>query len=294
MAATETTSPHTPEERSQKRFRWFPLLWCAALILAAYAPVLERLVRQWNDDPDLGHGFFVPLVAAYIIFRQRHELALLPPGGNWWGAALLVWGGLQLMVATYGAELFLARTAFLVTLAGSVLLIRGWPTVRAIAFPLVLLAFMIPLPTVVMNQVTFPLQLIASRAAELALTLIGIPVLREGNILELPSQRLSVVEACSGIRSLLSLSFLALVYAYFFDRKPWMRWVLLAAAVPVAIVANAFRVTMTGILSEYNRSLADGFFHLAEGWVIFMVSLAMLMLVHQFVHRAWRAARRGQ
>jgi exosortase len=294
MAATETTSPQTPGEHSQKRFRWFLLPWCAVLILAAYAPVLERLVRQWNDDPDLGHGFFVPLVAAYIIFQQRRELAQLPSGGNWWGVALLAWGGLQLMVATYGAELFLARTAFLITVIGSVLLLRGWPTLKAIRFPLVLLLFMIPIPTVVMNQITFPLQLLASRAAELVLTLIGIPVLREGNILELPSQRLSVAEACSGIRSLLSLSFLALVYAYFFDRKPWMRWVLLAAAVPVAIVANAFRVTMTGILSEYNRSLADGFFHLAEGWVIFMVSLVMLMLVHQFVRRAYQAARPGE
>jgi exosortase len=256
--------------------------------------VLERLVRQWNDDPDLGHGFFVPFVAAYIVGRQRHELARLPSDGNWWGAAILAWGGLQLMVATYGAELFLARTAFVVTVVGSVLLLRGWLTLKAIAFPVVLLLFMIPIPTVVMNQVTFPLQILASRTAEMVLTLLGIPVLREGNILELPSQRLSVVEACSGIRSLLSLSFLALVYAYFFDRRPWMRWVLLAAAIPVAIIANAFRVTLTGILSEYNRSLADGFFHLAEGWMIFMISLVMLMLVHQFVRRAYEAARDRQ
>lgn len=270
---------------------WVEFFVFAALILVAYAQVLRLLVWQWGNDPDLGHGFFVPLVCAYIIYQKRHELALLPVRRNWWGMALVAWGGLQLMVATYGTELFLARTAFLITVAGAVLFLRGWPFFKAVGFPLILALFMIPIPMVVMNQVTFPLQLLASRAAELTLSLIGIPVLREGNILELPSQRLSVVEACSGIRSLLSLSFLALVYAYFFDRKVWMRWLLLVTAIPVAIVANAFRVTMTGIIGEYNRELAEGFFHMVEGWAVFMFSLVLLMLAHQFFHRAWSAAR---
>ncbi len=291
MAAPRITIENPPEKQSGRWTGWFLILGCAALVLVAYASVLGRLVWQWNNDPDLGHGFFVPLVSAFIVFQKRRELAQLPLRGNWWGAAVVVWGGLQFMVATYGAEMFLARTAFLVTLAGSILLVGGGPLLKAIRFPLILLLFMIPLPVVIMNQITFPLQLLASRVAEAALTLIGIPVLREGNILELPSQRLSVVEACSGIRSLLSLSFLALVYAYFFDRRPWMRVVLLAAAIPVAILANAFRVTVTGILSEYNRDLGEGFFHMAEGWVVFMFALGMLMLVHQFLCRALAAAR---
>jgi exosortase len=150
---------------------------------------------------------------------------------------------------------------------------------------------MVPIPAIIFNQITFPLQLLASRIAELALTLIGVPVFRDGNILELPSQRLSVVEACSGIRSLLSLSFLALVYAYFFDKKVWMRAILLVAAVPVAIATNAFRVTLTGVVSEYKPEWAEGFFHAAEGWVIFMTALLMLMGVHAFINKAYRAAR---
>jgi len=144
---------------------------------------------------------------------------------------------------------------------------------------------------VVYNQITFPLQLFASVVAERSLEILNIPVLREGNILELASQRLSVAEACSGIRSLLSLSFLSVVYAYFFDRKVWMRWVLLIATIPIAIVANSARVTLTGVLSEIDPALAEGFFHEAEGWVIFLVALGMMVIAHlliNWVYGRWR------
>jgi len=173
---------------------------------------------------------------------------------------------------------------------GIVLTLAGAKIVRKLAFPLFLLLFMIPIPGVVFNQITFPLQLLASRLAELVLNFVGVPVFREGNILELPSRRLSVVEACSGIRSLLSLSFLSLVYAHFFDRAFWMRWVLLPASVPIAIAANASRVTLTGLIGEYNRSWAEGVFHAAEGWAIFMLSLILLILTHRFIRRAMEAA----
>jgi exosortase len=132
------------------------------------------------------------------------------------------------------------------------------------------------------------MQLFASRVADEVLTLLGIPVLRDGNILELASQRLNVVEACSGIRSLLSLSFLSLVYAYFFDNKVWMRFVLLVATLPIAIIANAGRVTLTGLVSEYDAELAGGVFHYASGWVIFMVALVFLVLFHQLLNLAYR------
>jgi exosortase len=124
--------------------------------------------------------------------------------------------------------------------------------------------------------------------AEFNLGMVGIPVLRDGNILELASQKLSVVEACSGIRSLLSLSFLSLVYAYFFDSRVWMRWVLLAATIPVAIIANAGRVTITGILSEVNPELARGFFHSLEGWIIFLIALVLLGGLHLLICRFTR------
>src|SRR5947207_15742369 len=178
------------------------------------------------------------------------------------------------------AELFLQRTAVLITLVGILLVLGGVGLLRELVFPLALLPFMIPIPTVVYNQITFPLQLFASQVAEFVLGVFGIPVLRDGNVLELASQKLSVAEACSGIRSLLSLTFLSLVFSYFFDKKVWMRWVLLAGTVPIAILANSGRVTITGMLSEVNPELAHGFFHSLEGWIIFMIALVMLVRLH--------------
>ena len=260
---------------------WPAVAWFGILLIAVYFPILSKLVIQWSTDDDVSHGFFVPLVAGYIAWQRREKLLSLEWKPAWWGVALLVWAGLQAYVGMLGAELFLQRTAFLLSLVAMLLILGGTALVRALAFPLLLLPFMIPLPTVVYNQITFPLQLFASAVAEKSLDVLNIPVLRDGNILELASQKLSVAEACSGIRSLLSLSFLSLVYAYFFDRKVWMRWVLLIATIPIAIIANSARVTLTGVFSEINPALAEGFFHEAEGWVIFVVALVMLVVVHQ-------------
>jgi len=270
---------------------WPAFAWFGVLLIAVYYPILRPLVSQWSNDDDVSHGFFVPLVAGYIVWQRREKLLSLNWKPAWWGLALLVWAGLQAYLGMLGAELFLQRTAFLESLVAMLLILGGTAVVRELAFPLLLLPFMIPLPTVVYNQITFPLQLFASAVAERSLEILNIPVLRDGNILELPSQKLSVAEACSGIRSLLSLSFLSLVYAYFFDRKVWMRWVLLFATIPIAIIANSARVTLTGVFSEIDPSLAEGFFHEAEGWVIFVVAMVILVVVHQllnFLYRRWR------
>lgn len=274
-----------------KRLPWAALVWFGLLLVLCYAPVLWRLVQQWDSDPDMGHGFFVPLVAGFIIWQRRSELRVLPTSPNWWGLVIVLYGALQLCIATLGAELFLARTAFVISVIGIVLLLGGTAWVRALAFPLFLLFFMIPIPTVVYNSITFPLQLLASRVSTQALDLMQIPVLREGNVLELAEQKLSVVEACSGIRSLLSLSFLSLVYGYFCESKVWMRVVLFFSTIPIAIVANASRVTLTGVLTEYKPELAEGFFHTASGWVIFMVALAILVVLHQILNKAYKLLR---
>ncbi len=271
---------------------WAAIAWFGVLLIGAYFPILSRLVAQWTSDDDVSHGFFVPLVAGYIAWSRRERLLSIEWKPAWWGVGVLVWAAIQAYLGMLGAELFLQRTAFLFSVVGVLLLLGGTALVRELAFPLLLLPFMVPLPTVVYNQITFPLQLFASGVAEKSLEILNIPVLRDGNILELPSQKLSVAEACSGIRSLLSLSFLSLVYAYFFDRKVWMRWVLLIATIPIAIVANSARVTLTGVFSEIDPSLAEGFFHEAEGWVIFVVALVILILVHQLLNWVYRRARR--
>jgi exosortase len=252
---------------------------------ACYAPVIYRLVNQWYDDPDMGHGFFVPLIAGYIAWQNRDRIAGVAPKPNWWGIAVMVWAAFQLYIATLGAELFMARTSLVISIIGAVLLLGGTQYVKVFAFPLFLLFFMVPIPAVVYNSLTFPLQLRASELAEWGIGILGIPVIREGNILTLPSQSLNVVEACSGIRSLLTLTFLSLVYGYFAEKRTWIRVVLFVSTIPIAILANAGRVTMTGVVSEIRADLAEGLFHEAEGWVIFMIAFVILVAVHQVILR---------
>ena len=268
---------------------WVAIGWFAVLVTLCYVPVLRHLFDQWISDDDMGHGLFVPVVAGYVIWQRRHQILTTELHPNYWGVLLVGWGAVQLMLGTLGAELFLQRTALLFTLVGLLLVTGGGRLVRILTFPLVLLIFMIPIPAIIFTRITFPLQLFASSVAEWALNLISIPVLREGNVLELPNgQKLSVVEACSGIRSLLSLTFLSLVYSYFFDSKPWMRVALLATSIPIAIAANAGRVTITGILSEIRPELAQGFFHSVEGWLIFAVAFVLLIMAHNLINLVYR------
>ena len=294
-----TYAESLPEEQSAAPVKaaalpWTPIVWFGALLLICYLPILTLLVKQWSNDEDMGHGFFVPFVAGYIVWKRRALLASLKPVPNYWGLALAILGALLMMVGTLGAQIFIARVAFLVSLVGAVLFLGGIPLFRALAFPLFLLLFMIPIPAIIYARITLPLQLFASSVAENILGLIGIPVLRDGNVLELASQRLSVVEACSGIRSLLSLSFLSLVYGYLFDKKAWMRWALLAGTIPIAIAANASRVTLTGLISEYRVDMAQGFFHTVEGFVLFIVSLMLLVGLHQLINRIYYMRRPRQ
>ena len=279
----------------KNRLPWAGIAWFGLILVACYMPVLQRLIHQWNYDPDMGHGFFVPVIAAFIVWQRRNELAVVKPQPNLWGLLVIAWGAIQLLIATLGAELFTARMSFVITIIGIVWTLGGTVMLKKLAFPLFLLFFMLPIPSVIYSAATFKLQILASQLADTALTVLSIPVLREGNVLELPNQKLSVVEACSGIRSLLSLTFLSLVYGYFFERKTWIRAVLFISTIPIAIVANASRVTMTGIMTQVKADLAEGFFHQAEGWVIFMVALAILIVWHQVLLRGskFAAARRN-
>ena len=277
-----STEARSPEPRG--RIDWAPLIWFPALLLVSYVAVLYSLGVQWTQDDDVSHGPFVPVVAAFIAWQRRKELIDTPKHPNYWGLAIVGWAVFQMLIGTLGAELFLQRTSLIIAITGIVLLLGGWRILKLAGFPIFLLVFMVPLPKVIYGQITLPLQLFASYCAEQVLTLLNIAVLREGNILELANKKLNVVEACSGIRSLMALSFLGLVYGFFFDVKPWMKWALLVATIPIAITANASRVAMTGILTEFNPELADGFFHTAEGWVIFVVAGIMLFITHKLIN----------
>src|SRR5580658_8732515 len=275
---------------------WTAIIWFTALLIVGSFSALRHLVETWATNEDVGHGFFVPVVAAWIAWQRRDQILALRLKPAWWGLGVMAWGAAQGYIGQLGAEQFLQQSSVLILLVGLLLTMGGTALVRVLAFPLLLLPFMIPIPAVIYTSITFPLQLFASWVAEGTLDLLGYPVLRNGNILELASQKLSVAEACSGIRSLLSLSFLSLVYAYFFDNRVWMRWVLLGATLPIAIIANAGRVTITGILSEINPELAHGFFHELEGWVIFVIAGILLVCLHGAIRgalRMWGKERRS-
>ena len=289
MSAT-STNPNLPVKSGYLAL----IIGIGAVLILSYFPIIRGLVNDWMIDEDVGHGFFVPVVAVWVAWQSREQLAATQLKPHWFGLVIVIGAACQLFLAILGAEYFLGRTAFVFAIIGSVLWLGGWGILKILAFPIFLLFFMIPIPSIIYNQITLPLQFMASGFAENTLSAMGIPVLREGNILELPSQRLSVVEACSGIRSLLSLSFLSLVYGYFFERRTWVRAFLFLATVPIAIVANAGRVTITGVLSEIDPELASGVFHFAEGWVVFVAALAMLVLTHRLVAMAIGLVERRQ
>lgn len=271
----------------------FTAVALAALLGSLYTNILYRLGVQWYVDSDYSHGFLVPLLAAYFVWERRERLHALPMAPSFMGIGLLGFGLLMLLIGSAGAELFLQRTSFMVVLAGLVLLIMGLEFLRVLAFPIVFLLFMVPLPAIVMNAVAFPLQLLAAKTATFCLYNFGIPVLREGNVIMLAGTTLEVAEACSGIRSLQALLALGTVYAYFTQRATWKRWVLVLLSIPIAIAANAFRVSGTGVLVHYwGVEAAEGFYHIFSGWLIFVVAFALLLASGALLG-TWRDSRAG-
>jgi exosortase len=251
------------------------------LVAGLYGPVLIRMIVQWWQDPDYSHGFVVPLFVGYVLYQRRHQLRQVPLEPSNLGLPVMV-GAIGLLLAgSLGAELFVARFSLLFLLGGMLLFFAGWKMLRAVAFPLAFLALMIPLPAIIYNQVTFPLQLLASRLSSSGLELVGVPVLREGNVLVLPNYSLEVVEACSGIRSLMSLIALAVAYGYFVEKRQWVRISLVVLMVPIAVASNAMRVMGAGVLTYwFGPHAAEGFFHLFQGWLIFVSAVACMLLVH--------------
>ncbi len=264
------------------------------LSLVPYAAVLARLAHQWWRDPNFSHGMFVPLISAWIVWSRRKELRQIAVTPGNIGILAILWALAQLVVGVVGAEIFLARTSYVILLGGIVLFFLGWKWLKALAFPWLFLLTGIPLPAIVFNEIAFPLQLLASRFATTLLRACDVALLREGNIITLASIQLEVADACSGIRSLVTLVTLALVYGYFLEKNITRRVILALAAIPVAIVSNALRIFGTGICAQYwDPSAAQGFFHEFSGWLVFVVSLLLLLGVHGLLKLIWRVGRKS-
>lgn len=270
---------------------WTTLAWFGVLLIGLFAETVYGMVSEWFNNEEMGHGLFAPVIAGYVIWQERERILKVPLNPSWFGLVFVVLGFCSMIVGIRGADFFIARMGLIISLIGMIWTLAGTNLLKAIWFPLFVLLFMIRIPTFIYTQITFPLQLLASSVAEHLLTLIGIPVYRDGNILELPSQRLSVVEACSGIRSLMSLSLLSLAYGYAFDSKPWMRWALFALAAPIAIAVNALRVTISGIMSEIDKDFAGGVYHSAEGFVMWAMAVSLLLLTHKLINAGYARAK---
>jgi exosortase len=311
---------------------WRILAISSALVFA-YATVLAKLGHDWWTDENYSHGLLIPFIIAYILWSQRGRLARAAQGPSIiWGLAAVLLALVALWAGTAGAELYIQRTSLVLMLAGTVLYFWGFSLLRLLIVPLFLLLLAIPIPAIIFNKIAFPLQLFASRCAVWAMTLFDIPVLRQGNVIELmplgarETKKLEVVEACSGIRSLMTLVTLAVVFAYFTHPRGgnsgegdtpvstrsdirsriaarlaslkrygfWRSTIIVLSAVPIAIFTNALRVSGTGVLARYyGTQIADGFFHSFSGWVIYVVAFLMLFTVGWLLDRGRRTSTRS-
>lgn len=248
--------------------------------------VFVRLVDAWIVDGNYSHGFLIIPLALYFVWERRHRLRAAPVQSSWLGLIAIAGGILILLAGLWGSELFLSRIALLPVIAGIVLYLFGWAYLKILWFPIAFLFLMIPIPAIIFNQIAFPLQLLASKFGEWAISVFGIPVLREGNVLVLANVSLEVAEACSGIRSLVSLITLGLVYGYFMDTRLWVRTLIVIAAIPVAIVANGARVAGTGMAAHWiGPEAAEGFLHEFSGWIVFIFAFVMILFIQKLIKR---------
>jgi exosortase len=265
------------------------MLGCVAWILAAgllYGPVLLKLGRDWQTNPTYSHGFVVPLVALFLLWRQRHEWRNTPTAPSA-GGLLLLLAGLGLFVAgTLGAELFITRISLIGVLAGTIAYALGWNHLRLAAVPLAFLVFMIPLPSIVFDHAALSLQLVASRLGEQVLRTADVPVLRDGNLLTLANAQLEVNEACSGIRSMVALLMMTALTGYLFEPTAWRRILLGGAAVPLALALNGVRIAVTGLATSiYGPGAAADAVHTVSGWLVFAAALLCVWGVHLMMMR---------
>jgi exosortase len=255
-------------------------------LLLVYWSVLRGLISAWSTDDNYSHGFFIVPLALYFVWERRGKIAAVPIRPSAVGLVVVAVSLLLLIAGLLGAELFLSRVSILGAIAGTILFLYGWPMLGVLLFPLAFMLLMIPLPAIIFNKIAFPLQLLASHVGESTISAMNIPILREGNVLILANATLEVAEACSGIRSLVSLFTLGIVFGYFVDRRPWVRAIIALSAIPVAILANGLRVASAGVAAHnFGAAGVEGLFHEFSGWVVFVLAFLMMFAVQRLLHR---------
>ena len=291
------SAPARGFDPAKRRFAVGATLLTLVLAVGIFGPILREMVNHWRIVADYSHGFLVAPLALYFAWDRREDLKRAPIEPSWLGLVPLALGALALAVGRLGVEFMAMRTAFVLTLNGLVLLLLGRRIYRILFFPLVVLFLMVPLPQSLANQITFPLQLIATDLAMQPLYWLHIPAFREGNIIHMAGHELLVAQACSGLRSVMALGTLGIVFAYFFRKRFWERVILVLSTIPIAILVNAFRVALTGGLTHYgDPEWAEGWIHTTEGFFTFGLAFALLLveawLLKLFFSRRYRKRKR--
>lgn len=259
----------------------FPqLLILIGMFAILYHDILTDLIKDWSENDNYSHGFLIPIISGYMIWQKKQILAKVDKKNNAWGLLVISFAISLYIVGNIGAELFFMRFSIVVLIAGLVLYMLGKDILLITLVPILYLIFMIPIPAIIWNKIAFPLQLFAAKLSASAVYTIGIPVLREGNVLHLANTSLEVVDACSGLRSLTSLLALAGAFAYIGNLKVINKWILFLSAVPVAILVNVFRLTITAILAHrIGEKAAQGFLHDASGLLVFVMAFIIIFLI---------------
>jgi exosortase len=275
--------------KSPSRQTWWVAL--QALILIAcfaylYSHTFSEMIKNWQRDDNYSHGFLIPFVSAYMIWHKWPSLKQAPSAPSNWGIFLILLSMIMHIAGAVSAETFAMRSSIIICLMGVVLFLCGKRRLTAIIVPLLYLFFMIPIPKIIWNQLAFPLQLLSAKLSCLVLQLFSIPVLREGNIIQLSNITLEVVDACSGLRSLTTLLALSGAFAYISILKISSKWALFLAAIPIAPIVNIVRITATGFLARYvGPETANGFLHELSGILVFIISFILLFGIKELLSK---------
>jgi len=289
----ETAPFEAASAQSRAPMRSIFAILAGALLVAAFWPILVGIYESWsNEYAYMEHGILVLPAAAYMVWTKRQQLGLIHNRPSAWGVLFLIWGALQAALGVLAHWVWIARTSFLVSLVGCILLVYGFRMLRALTYPLCTLILMITPPTFIFERLTLSLQLLASSLGASCLDALGYSVLREGNILEMVGLKLSVEEACSGIRSLLAIIFMCVLYNYFFVNSRSMRAWILFMSIPIAIIGNAGRIVASGIAGQYNPAWVGGATHEAFGYVSVLIAAIGCIALHhgtEYLQGRWRS-----